>query len=148
MASSNALKLSLRYSCSNLSYNELHKLTNRVTPEMFSNFKLLLLLFKTFNNNNHQWEWTQLNFNMILISRQTKFITMKNNKSRIGLNILSNHYHCLNNQIPLDWFNKSPNSYKICCKEKLLVLKWIWQNKFDYLWIFLDCGLIYVEIYL
>jgi hypothetical protein len=34
----------------NLSYNDSHKLTNRATPEMYSNHKLSILLFKTFIN--------------------------------------------------------------------------------------------------
>jgi hypothetical protein len=83
LASSNALKLSLHYSCSNLSHNELNKLTNRATPEMFLNYELSLLLFKTFNNIYHHQEWIQLNFNMILTSRQKKFKKWKTVKAEL-----------------------------------------------------------------
>jgi hypothetical protein len=56
-----------------LSYNELHKLTNRCTPEMYSKYKLSIPLFNPFNNLNRHEEWTQFNFDMIVTSIQTKY---------------------------------------------------------------------------
>jgi hypothetical protein len=117
VASGNALKLSLHYFCANLSYYDLPKLTFRATPEMYSNYKLTTQLFITFNNINHHQERTQLNCHDLYLNS-----TMKNNKSKIGLNILSNLF-ILNDQVPLDWFNESLNYFKISCKEKFLALK-------------------------
>jgi hypothetical protein len=52
--------------------------------------------------------------------RQTKFHFNKNNHLKIGMNSLCNHFHFLNDQIPLDWLNKLFLAYKIECKEKFL----------------------------
>jgi hypothetical protein len=48
-ASSNAIKLSLHYPKHRISYINLHKMTNRATPEMYAGYKLSLLLYKTYN---------------------------------------------------------------------------------------------------
>jgi hypothetical protein len=45
-------------------------MTKRATPQIFSNYKLALPLFKTFNADDTNDEWLNLNFNRILVSRQ------------------------------------------------------------------------------
>ena len=39
---------------------------------------------------------------------------------RVGLNALSNRFHCLNDLIPLSWLNMSMNTFKVNCKKLLL----------------------------
>jgi hypothetical protein len=50
VASSLVLKMSFHYPQINHTYNELHKLTERVTPNMYCDYKNSILLYKTFND--------------------------------------------------------------------------------------------------
>ena len=57
---------------------------------------------------------------LIFTSRQTKFITSKSNRTKIGLNSLANRFHLLNNKIPLNWLNLSNVTFKVKCKTMFL----------------------------
>ena len=56
--------------------------------------------------------------------RQSKLVlifkTVKTNNLRVGLNALSNRFHCLNDLIPLSWLNMPMNTYKVHCKRLML----------------------------
>jgi hypothetical protein len=117
-ASSNAcLKICLNYPSSDIYYNQLHVLTNRATPEMYSYYKLALLLYRVMNHNIPLHKWVNLNFKQVLTSRQSTFQCDKTNKLWVWLNAISNRFHYLNNKLPLDWFNQSIGSFKINCKK-------------------------------
>ena len=45
---------------------------------------------------------------------------MRQNNKRVGLNALANRAFIANDKIPLDWFNKSLDTFKVKCKEKFL----------------------------
>ena len=49
-------------------------------------------------------------------SRQTKFMTSKENRLKIGMNIVSNRFFYLNGKIDLNWLNLSFDSFKLKCK--------------------------------
>ena len=119
-ASANALKMCHHYPSELISYYNFHKMSKRATPEMLCNYKLSLSLYKTFNNACPYDEWIFLNFDQICTSRQLMFMTKRANKSRVGMNCLTNRFFHLNNRIPLSWLNKSYNSYKIECKKLFL----------------------------
>jgi hypothetical protein len=72
-ALSNPLKLAIHYSDPMISLARLHILTSRATPQLYSNFKLALLLYRTFNNCSPETEWVELNFAQSFSSRQTFF---------------------------------------------------------------------------
>ena len=76
-ASANALKICHHYSNELISYYNYHKMSDRATPEMMCNYKLALSLYKTMNNQFPETEWTHLNFNQILTSRQSMFATKR-----------------------------------------------------------------------
>jgi hypothetical protein len=67
-ASANTLKVALRYPDASISFLEFHKMAKGATPQMFSNYKLALLLFKTFNADHTNDEWLNINFNQVLTS--------------------------------------------------------------------------------
>ena len=115
-ASANALKMALHYPKRNINYKELHRITNRATPEMLSMYKLALLLFKVYNDCWPLDEWIQLNENQYFTSRQTFFKTNTNNRLICGKNALNNRLHHLNGLIKLDHLNLNYDKYKIECK--------------------------------
>ena len=120
VASANCLKMCLNYPSEIISYQNLHKITKRATPEMYCNYKMALSLYKVFNDKFPCNEWLHLNFNQINTSRQTTFMTSRTNNLKLGMNCLANRFNHLNGKIPLIWFNKSYYCYKIECKKMFL----------------------------
>ena len=97
-----------------------HQINNRALPKTMMAYKHALLLFKVYNYKIPSIEWTHLNFQQILTSRQSLFKTMKNSKLKIGNNALANRLTLINNKIPLDWLNLTVSSYKVHCKKLFL----------------------------
>jgi hypothetical protein len=87
---------------------------------MFTEDKLALELFKTFNNSLPPIEWFQLNFDQQITTRQTHFRVNKNNRLNLGMNALTNRFFYLNGKIPLAWLNMTFVQFKIECKNLLL----------------------------
>ena len=119
-ASSNALKLAYNYRFPFISYLNLHNMAKRATPSMFTNYKLALMLHNLYNSDLMSDEWIHLNLNQVFTSRQTMFHINKNNNLNVGMNALSNRLHLINDKIPLEWMNKSYNSFKMSCKNYFL----------------------------
>ena len=120
--SAKAIKMCVKYCTNDVSFYELHKKFNRATPENYLLYKHALALFKLLTNENFTTEWVALNFNQILTSRQTLFMSLRANKRKVGLNALANRAFILNNRIPLTWFSMSIDTFKIHCKRELLDL--------------------------
>jgi hypothetical protein len=87
---------------------------------MYCDSENTISLYKTFNDKVQFEEWIHLNLAQINTSRQTPFITTLQKINNVGYNKLNNKFSSLDGQIPLAWFNKSLNSFKIACKNKLL----------------------------
>ena len=121
-ASAKALKMATHYKYPMMSYKNIHQLTKRSTPDMYSKYKLALLLHKTYNCCLPEEEWIALNFMQTLMSRQVYFHMNRSNNSRVGMNILCNRFTTLNDKIPLEWLNKSIISFKLDCKNCFLKL--------------------------
>ena len=103
-----------------MSYKNLHEMAGRATPDQLLNYKLSLQLYKTFHHRIPSQDWVSINFNYVHTSRQTHFITLKSNRLRLGMNIISNRFSTLNGRIDLNWFNLSYDSYKVKCKKTFL----------------------------
>ena len=102
--SAKALKVCIRLSDGNTSFETLHKICKRAPPIEFMKYKLALCLFKTYNSDFNVVEFLHLNFNQVFTSRQLNFETLKSNNKKVGLNALSNRFHCLNDSIPWKTF--------------------------------------------
>jgi hypothetical protein len=65
------------------------------------------MLYRTFNHDIPCEEWTQLNCNQVLTSRQAHFRINLNNLHVVAKNALTNRFHDLNGQIDLklSWSN-------------------------------------------
>ena len=119
-ASAKALRMSLHYPKHNISYLNLHLISNRATPNMFGNYKLALLLHKLYNSKIPSEEWLHLNFDQILTTRQTHFMTNVNINCVTGKNALTNRLNHLNGKILLEHLNYGINQFKIECKKIFL----------------------------
>ena len=120
-ASAKALKVCNRQVDLSMSFEMIHALHKRATPVKFQKCKVGICLFKLYNMNYNAIEFCSLNINQVFTSRQTKFITVKSNRKKVGLNSLSNRLHSINNLIPLEWLNLSIGSFKVNYKKLLLL---------------------------
>ena len=121
-SSAKAIKTCVKHCTNDISFNRLHEIYKRATPDNYSLYKHALCTFKLMNCcPPFSTEWVAFNFNQILTSRQTMFKSNKANKKRIGLNALANRVSVVNGKIPLSWFNLTIDTYKIKCKMKFLM---------------------------
>ena len=107
-SSASVLKACMKYNSRMISFERIHDLNNRATPENFLMYKHALALYRLWH------------YNQILTSRQTKFKSKKSNKLKVGLNAIVNRFHILNNQIPISWLEGGYESFKVKCKELFL----------------------------
>ena len=119
-ASAKALKICARNNDRSISFEVLHKINSRATPNQFSKYKHALLLFNLYNSQQPPKDWVSLNLNQVLTSRQTHFETLRDQNYKIGANIISNRIATLNKQIPLTWQNLSKETFKNKVKQLYL----------------------------
>ena len=99
-ASTKAWKFCNKLADNTMSFETLHKISNRATPCKMLKYKLALCLFKLYNLEFNLIKFCLLNYNQILTSRQRNFITLKSNKTKVGLNSLTNRLYSINGLIP------------------------------------------------
>ena len=115
-----AIKTCMYYPDRMISFENIQKMNHRAMPDAFMMYKTAIQLHKLYNSTNQSLDWIDLNVNQILTTRQTNFLTLKSNKTKVGLNILVNRFSILNGLIPLQWLNVSMDSFKVLCKKLLL----------------------------
>ena len=103
-----------------ISYDSLHYINKRATPNQITSYKHALLLHKTYNDEESNLNWINLFFNQQFNARERFVHLINTSKYKIGINILSNRLKILNGKIPLDWLNETFESFKI--KVKVLFL--------------------------
>ena len=119
-ASARALKITLKYSDFNLSFDRIHQLCKRAKPADFLLYKQALLLHTLINTGEPSADWTDLNFQQLFSRRGGAFQIAKANRLKIGTNIPVNRMYVLNGMIELDWLNLSRERYKVKIKSKFL----------------------------
>ena len=119
--SAKAIKTSMFHPDPLTSNVNIHRINNRATPEAFMKYKIALQLHKVYNTYDPSLDWISLNFDQILTTRQSTFALIKSNKTRVGLNTLTNRFSILNGKIPLQWLNQTFRIFKIKCKRLFLV---------------------------
>ena len=102
------------------SFENIHMLCNRATPNQIMKYKLALCLYKLYNIDFNSLEFVLLNFNQVITSRQLTFTTLKSNRTKVGLNSLANRFHHINGNIPFEWLNCSFETYILKCKRMYL----------------------------
>ena len=91
-------------------------MNNRAMPEAIMQYRLATQLFKTYNNNDYTHDWVLLYQNQIFTSRQTMFMALKSNNTKVGITVLADRLTILSGKIPFNWLNKSLMSFKMKCK--------------------------------
>ena len=119
-ASATPLKICTPSYDQSMSYNSLHLLNKRATPDQFLKYKTALALHKIYNCTSMSHEWQLLFFNQNFNQRNENANFFDLSKYKIGKNLITNRLKIINNQIPFNWLNHSYSSYKIKCKEKFL----------------------------
>ena len=119
-ASAAPLKLTTTNYHRMISYNLLHYLNKRATPDQMTKYKHALLLHKTYNDESISKNWTNLFFNQQFNSRHNFVQFCNASRYKVGNNILSNRLIVLNRKVELNWFNLTFNSFKIKCKNTFL----------------------------
>ena len=82
-----ALKTCVKYVDPMTSFNNIHIMCNRATPNQMMKYKSALCLFKLYNCNFNTIEFSTLNFNQVLTSRQNTFKFLKSNRTRIVMKV-------------------------------------------------------------
>ena len=108
-----AIEVCVKYSTRDVSFIDLHA--------MYLSYKMAISLYRHYNSENYSLEWVSLNYNQIITSRQTKFISSKAHIKRVGINALANRFYILNNTIPFFWLNLSYITFKLKCKSQFLL---------------------------
>ena len=103
-----------------LSFENLHEMVERATPDQLLKYKLALQLYITFNLLVLTQDWMNVNINFRNTNRQIHFHTHKSNRLKIGMNMIANRSFYLSGKIELDWFNLTYNSFKVKCKKLFL----------------------------
>ena len=99
-SSAKAITVCVKYCTRDVSFNDLHALYHRATPENVLSYKMAISLYRLYNSEIYSLEWVSLNCNQIITSRQTKIISSKAHIKPVGINALANRFYILNNTIP------------------------------------------------
>ena len=118
--SAKAIKTCMYYPDRMISFEKIHKMNNRAMPDSLMTYKTALQLLKLYNATDSSINWICWNLDQILTSRQAAFRILKTNKTKVGLNTLSNRFALLNGQIPLQWLFASFETFKVRCKKLFL----------------------------
>ena len=119
-ASSAPLKLTTNNYNYLISFNTLHYVNKRATPDMIQAYKHALLLHKLYNNENANINWVDLFFSQNFNHRNQTVKFYNTSTYKVGNNLLPNRFTILNGKIQLNWLNDSLESYKIKCKQLFL----------------------------
>lgn len=111
-ASARALLLLVHKDDPPVSYVTLHKRMNQFTPCMMLRIKHAILMYKIFNSNDYEKDWTDLNLQIRINNRHDNFEITRTNNYVIGRNYIINRLWILNRSFSLNCFNKSLMTFK------------------------------------
>ena len=105
--SANGLRACMSAKTFDLSFERLHVLNKKCTPNQIMLYQLSLSLYKLYNVDswNLSFETITVIDQMSLTSRQVNFQILRNNRRKIGLNTTANKLYHISNQIGLDRLN-------------------------------------------
>ena len=103
-----------------ISFNNLHYINQRATPDQITFYKHALLHHQLYNPENACNDWVELFFRQHFNERDQVIIFFNTSNYKIGSNLLTNRFTVLNGKIKLSWLNDPYDTYKIKCKNEFL----------------------------
>ena len=102
--SANALRSCTMSKCTEISLERLHLICRKCTPSQIMSYQSSIRLYKTVNEIFESCTSlsAELINNVICTGRQLNFEIIRNNRSKIGMNTLSNKFYHISKQISLD----------------------------------------------
>ena len=119
-ASARALRICTPNYNNLMSYEQIHAINKRATPNQMMLYKHSLLLYKIWNDAIYSKDWLALNFQQNFNLRCNKVMLYETSNCKVGKNLSPNRLKVINGLIEFDWLNLSSNSYKINCKKLFL----------------------------
>jgi len=99
----------------NLSHIALHKKFCRSTPKIFSIYQTSMNLFHAIKTAPQEIQSVTLNDR-----RNVRLSFVKENKYKVGLNLVKNRLHSITNVVDKKWIDLSLESYKLECKKRII----------------------------
>jgi exonuclease III len=99
----------------NLSHIALHKKFCRSTPKIFSIYQTSMNLFHAIKTAPQEIQSVTLNDR-----RNVRLSFVKENKYKVGLNLVKNRLHSITNVVDKKWMDLSLESYKLECKKRII----------------------------
>ena len=120
--SANALRSCMMSNCFEISFVRIHSLCHKSTPSQIMSYQAALHLHRVFNEmfESCTTEHAALLLNVTCTSRQLKFEIIRNNRSKIGMNCISNKFYHITKQISLDSLNLGYVHFKKLMKFQFL----------------------------
>ena len=118
--SAQALKICTPSYHDRMSFLELHRLNNRATPTQMCDYKHALQLYNLIHQEIPKADWVDLNFQQVFGCRVGTFNFTRTNNYKVGLNLMCNRFHNINNRVKYEWMEGGFESYKIKCKNMFL----------------------------
>ena len=103
-----------------MSYDTLHSINKRGTPNKMVLYIHALLLQRIYNATSASPNWVDLNFQQNFNGRMQMFNVYDASNYKVGKNLPANRLRVLNNKIDLKWLNLSRDSYKVKCTDLFL----------------------------
>ena len=105
--SANALRSCLLFNCPDMSFIRIHSICQKCTPEQIMSYQAAIHLYKVINDSFEECttEHAHLLNNIICPRRQLKFEIFRSNRTKIGINSLSNRFHHLSKLLRIDSLN-------------------------------------------
>jgi len=101
------------------SFRALHKKYNRSTPKIFALYQTSLCLYNAHKNvpNNYPQE---LEIVMLNERRNKRFTFVRNNRFKVGLNLIKNRLRSITNVIDKNWIDMNVETFKLKCKMRII----------------------------
>ena len=120
--SANALRSCMMSYNSELSFVKIHSICKKCTPTQIMSYQLSLSLYKSINQmyDSCTTEHSSLLANIVCTSRQLNFEIIRNNRTKIGMNTLSNRFYHISKLISLNNLNLGFTHFKKIMKIQFL----------------------------
>ena len=119
--SGKALKLVIGDDYSLFSYNDLHNMFNRATPDQWSKYKSVLMIYNLINNGKPKATYDSLMSNMVTNTRSGKFDFIPNNTRMSGRNSFKNRLSGLTRDIRISNMKLGVIAFKTKLKRLFII---------------------------